>query len=74
MKTQADEKFSLSAQENNFIDYQSPGFYVFVNQTGPIKALDDNDRSHLERQDLQPEMFLAMSRALTSVLKSLKKA
>ena len=47
---------------------------MFVNQTGPIKALDDDDGSHLERQDLQPEMFLAMSRVLTSVLKNLKKA
>ena len=65
---------SFHFQLKKIVDYQSPGFYMFVNQTGPIKALDVDYGSHLERQDLQPEMFLAMSRVLTSVLKNLKKA
>ena len=61
------ERFSLSAQKDNFIDDsvddQSPSFYRFVNQTrDPIEALDDDGRSHLDRWDLQPEMFLTMNR------------
>ena len=63
----SDEEFSLSAKEDNFIDdsteNQAPSFYRFVNQThDPAEALDDDNGSHLDRQDLQTEMFLAMSR------------
>lgn len=64
----SDEKFSLSATEDNFIDdvledQPSPSFDRFVNQTrDPADALDNDDDSHLDRHDLQPQMFLAMNR------------
>ena len=64
----SDEKFSLSATEDNFIDdvledQPSPSFDRFVNQTrDPADALDNDDDSHLDRRDLQPQMFLAMNR------------
>ena len=63
----SDEEFSLSAGEDNFIDgsakEDSPSFYRFPDQTHDLaEALDDDDRSHLDTRDLQPEMFLTVGR------------
>ena len=63
----SDDEFSLSPPNDNFIDdcaeYDPSSFYRFVNQTrDPTEVLDDNDQSHPDRQDLQPEMFLAENR------------
>ena len=38
---------------------QPPSFYRFFNQTrDPAEVMNDNDRSHLDTRDIQPEMFL----------------
>ena len=48
-----------SNQEGN----QSPSVYRFMNQTrDPAKAVNDDDRSHLDRRDLEPEMFYCINR------------
>ena len=63
----SDDEFLLSPPNDNFIDNcaenDPPSFYRFVNQTSdPAEALDDDGQSHLDRQDLHPEMFLAEKR------------
>ena len=63
----SDQEFSLSAGEDNFIDdsaqEDSPSFYRFPDQIHDLaEALDDDDRSHLDTRDLQPEMFLTVGR------------
>ena len=48
-----------SSQENN----QSPSFYRFVNQTrDPAEAVNENEESHLDRGDSQPEIFYCVNR------------
>ena len=64
------KEFVFSDQENeNFIDdsncvnIQSPSFYKFVNQSrDPIEAVEDDDRSRLDRHDLKSDMFHAIKR------------
>ena len=48
-----------SNQEGN----QSPSFCRFMNQTrDPAEAVNDDDVSHLDRRDLQPDMFYCINR------------
>ena len=88
----ANLKFSSDDEKNNdkrsFIDGssevgdQEPNFFgKFFNQTrDPAEAVFDEDESHLDTRDLQPEMFSIEERSLMSlkeavnVQNSLKKA
>ena len=63
-----ESKLNFSSKENDddrsFIndneeETQPPSFYRFFYQTrDPAEAVNDDDRSHLDTRDLQPEMFL----------------
>ena len=70
-----DEILSFSGDENDednrsFIDdgeieNQEPSFYrkFFYRARDPAEAVYDDDKSHLDTRDLQPEMFLEKDRA-----------
>ena len=54
------EKF---IDDSNHEHNQSPSFYRLVNQTrDPAEAVNCDDGSHLDRRDLQPEMFYCVYR------------
>ena len=63
-----ESKLNFSSKENDddrsFIndneeETQPASFYRFFCQTrDPAEAVNDDDRSHLDTRDLQPEMFL----------------
>ena len=65
-----EEKLVFPDQKNeNFIDdsncnnIQSPSFYRFFNQSSdPVKAVEDDDGSRLDRRHLQPEIFHTIKR------------
>ena len=70
-----DEILSFSGSENDEdnrpftddgeVENQEPSFYrKFFNRTrDPAEAVYDDDKSHLDTRDLQPEMFLKEDRA-----------
>ena len=65
-----DDELFFSPQNDNLIDDdsvqeedESPSICRFVNQTRNLdEALDDDNQSHLDRRDLQPEIFFTESR------------
>ena len=65
-----DDELIFSPQNVNLIDDdsvqeedESPSICRFVNQTRNLdEALDDDNQSHLDRRDLQPEIFFTESR------------